>query len=164
MELITLEEELETLKNYIEIERMRKRNCFDYKMEIDENIEPDFIYVPPTFLQPFVENSIHHGFVKSDCNQELISIKIKQQYKSIQITITDNGQGINTSLKNKTASNHQSMGMNIFKERIHLLERKYKKTIKFEVYDLSEKNHELTGTSVIIDFPFIVPDDKSRYY
>jgi tetratricopeptide (TPR) repeat protein len=163
-ELITLEEELETLKNYIEIERMRKRNCFNYELIIDEDIEPDFIYVPPILLQPFVENSIQHGFAKKDCNQGMISIRIEQGPGSIQINITDNGQGINTSLNNKIDNNHQSMGMKIFKERIHLIERKYKKTVKFEVYDLSEKNPELTGTSVLIDFPFIVPDDKSRNY
>jgi len=164
LELITLEEELETLKNYIEIEKMRKRNCFSYQLEIDEKIEPDFIYVPPIFLQPFVENSIQHGFLKTDCNRGMISIQIEQQPKSIRITITDNGQGINASLKNKTKSEHQSMGMKIFKERIHLIERKYKKTVKFDVHDLSEKNPELTGTSVTIDFPLIEPDDKSRYY
>jgi tetratricopeptide (TPR) repeat protein len=163
-ELITLEEELETLKNYIEIEKMRKRECFNYEIEIDENIELDFIYVPPIFLQPFVENAIHHGFARKDCNQGMISVKIKQQPKSIQISITDNGQGINTSLKNKPENNHQSMGMKIFRERIRLIERKYKKTVKFEVCDLSEKNPELTGTSVIIDFPLIEPDDKSSHY
>jgi len=163
-ELVTLEEELETLKNYLEIEKMRKRNCFNYKLEVDENIEPDFIYVPPILLQPFVENSIQHGFAKKDCTQGMISIKLKQGPKSIKIEITDNGQGINSSLKNKTDNNHQSMGMKIFKERIHLIERKYKKTVKFEVFDLSEKNPDLTGTSVVIDFPFIVPDDQSRNY
>jgi LytS/YehU family sensor histidine kinase len=162
-ELITLEEELETLKNYIEIEKMRKRDCFNYELEIDENVEPDFIYVPPIFLQPFVENAIQHGFAKKDCNQGMIFITIKQQPTSIQINITDNGQGINSTLKNKKDSTHQSMGMKIFKERIHLIERKYKKTIKFEVYDLSEKNPELTGTSVNIDFPIIEPDDKSSH-
>jgi tetratricopeptide (TPR) repeat protein len=162
-ELITLEEELETLKNFIEIEKMRKRGCFNYELEIDENIEPDFIYVPPIFLQPFVENAIQHGFAKKECDQGMISIQIKQQPKSIQITITDNGQGINSASKNNRESNHQSMGMKIFKDRIHLIERKYKKTVKFEVCDLSEKNPELTGTSIKIEFPLIEPDDKSSH-
>jgi len=94
----------------------------------------------------------------------MISIKIRQKSTSVQISITDNGQGINASMKNKTNSSHQSMGMNIFKERIRLIERKYKKNIKFEIFDLSDINPEMTGTSVIIDFPFIEPDDKSRYY
>jgi tetratricopeptide (TPR) repeat protein len=163
-ELITLEEELETLKNYIEIEKMRKRDCFQYALEVDENIETCFVYVPPIFLQPFVENAIQHGFAKKDCTQGLISIKIKQKPKSILINITDNGQGINASLKNKKESSHQSMGMKIFRERIRLIERKYKKTVKFEVFDLSEKNTELTGTSVNIDFPLIEPNDKSSHY
>jgi tetratricopeptide (TPR) repeat protein len=162
-ELITLEEELETLKNYIEIEKMRKRDCFQYILDVDENIETCFVYVPPIFLQPFVENAIQHGFAKKDCTQGMISINIKQKPKSILINITDNGQGINSSLKNKKESSHQSMGMKIFRERIRLIERKYKKTVKFEVFDVSEKNPELTGTSVNIDFPLIEPNDKSGY-
>lgn len=163
-ELITLEEELETLKNYIEIEQMRKRNCFKYNIIIDEDIEPDFIFVPPSMIQPFVENAILHGFIKKECDKGMITIEVKNDPEQIIVTITDNGIGINASLKNKTDNNHQSMGLKIFKERIKLIEKKYKKTTKFEIVDLSEIDPDSTGTKVTICFPIIEPDDKSRNY
>ena len=161
-ELITLEEEIETLKNYIEIEQMRQRDCFNYELNIDENVELDFIYVLPTMLQPFVENAIHHGLGGVKCEKGLITIDIKQITGYIKIIITDNGRGINNSLsehKNK----HKSMGLSIFKERIKLFERKYKKSVKFTITDNSENNQTLTGTVVAIEFPLIEPNDKSIY-
>ena len=163
-ELITLGEELETLKNYIEIERMRKRDCFDYELLLDENIEADFVYVPPVFLQPFVENSIQHGFSVKGFSSGLITVHIIQLPKSINITITDNGQGINASLTHATRGPYHSMATKIFKERIRLIERKYKKTVNFEIVDRSEKDPDMTGTTVIINFPLIEPDDKNSNY
>jgi hypothetical protein len=54
------------------------------------------------------------------------------------------------------------MGLKIFRDRIRLIEKKYKKTINFEVSDLSDKNPGQSGTMVSIYFPIIEPDDKSR--
>lgn len=158
-ELITLGEEIETLKNYVEIEQMRQRDCFDFKIEMDETVEPDFIYVLPTMLQPFVENAIHHGINGTNCNEGLITLSIKQLSNYIRIVIIDNGKGVNNSLKAKSPENtHKSMGQKIFRERIRLFEKKYKKSVKFVTIDLNEKNRLLTGTMVTIDFPFIDPD------
>lgn len=161
-ELVPLAEELETLQNYLEIEKMRKRDCFDYEIVIDENIETDFIYIPPIMLQPFAENAILHGFSKMECKAGFISIRLENLEDHIQISITDNGLGINASLKSKTDKNHQSMGLKIFKDRIRLIEKKYKKTINFEILDISDKDPEKSGTRVTIHFPIIEPDDQSR--
>jgi hypothetical protein len=51
------------------------------------------------------------------------------------------------------------MGMNIFKERIRLFEKKYKKTVKFAIDDLSDRDASSTGTMVKIEFPLIEPND-----
>jgi sensor histidine kinase YesM len=161
-ELVTLEEELETVRNYLEIEKMRKRDCFSYEIFIDESVEVDFIFVPPIILQPFTENAILHGFVKKDCKEGFITIFAGQSDDYITISITDNGQGIKASQKNKIDPHHQSMGLTIFKERMRLIERKYKKTVNFEISDLSDKNPQQSGTRVTIHFPIIEPDDQSR--
>jgi len=161
-ELITLGEELDTLRNYLEIEKMRKRDCFNYEIIVDEAVEPDFIFVPPIILQPFAENAIIHGFQRKECKDGMISITVKNFPSHIIISITDNGIGINASLKSKAEKNHQSMGLTIFKERMRLIERKYKKTVNFEISDLGEKKPAQSGTLVSIHFPIIEPDDQSR--
>lgn len=158
-ELIPLEEELDALRNYIEIEQMRKRDSFRFELVIDEDIELDFIYVLPTMLQPFAENAIHHGLVGPRIINGLLKIEIQALDKYVHITITDNGLGVNSTNPKLLAATHKSMGLTIFKERIRLIERKFKKTVKFAIVDLKEKDPNLTGTMVIIDFPLIEPND-----
>jgi sensor histidine kinase YesM len=158
-ELITLQEEIDTLKYYVEIEQMRQRDCFDFQIVVDEAVETDFIYVLPTMLQPFVENAIHHGMRDKNCKNGLIKVEISQSKDYMHIVISDNGKGINETLKAKDLiDTHKSMGMNIFRERTKLFERKFKKSIKFDTIDLSDKDQNLTGTMVSIDFPIIDPD------
>ncbi|MCF8363160.1 MAG: tetratricopeptide repeat protein [Prolixibacteraceae bacterium] len=157
--LITLEEEIETLRNYLEIEQMRQRECFTYEFNIDDDVELDFVYVLPTMLQPFVENSIQHGFKNVDCGRGLkISISITQGNNYLHIKLQDNGIGINSN-EGSSGEHHKSMGLLIFKERIRLFEKKYKKTVNFVINDLSEVNENETGTLISIDFPLIEPHD-----
>ncbi|HKK81350.1 MAG TPA: tetratricopeptide repeat protein, partial [Prolixibacteraceae bacterium] len=153
--LITLDEEVETLRNYLEIEQMRQRECFSYEFEISDDVELDFVYVLPTMLQPFVENSIQHGFKKPDCGRGLkITISFSQSHHYLHIKLQDNGIGIN-SKKSLPDGHHKSMGLLIFKERIRLFEKKYKKTVNFVINDLSEVSENETGTLISIDFPLI---------
>ncbi len=158
-DLVPLEEELETLRNYLEIEEMRLRDCFSFNITIDENIELDFVYVMPTMMQPFVENAIYHGLKNTDCTNGLITINIKEYGKYVRIEIKDNGCGINKSIRNKKDDPHKSMGLKIFEERIKLIERKYKKSVKFAIIDLSDIDKNNNGTMVSIDFPHIDPND-----
>ena len=159
-ELITLEEEIDALKNYVEIEQMRKRDCFKFVLHIDENVESDFVYVLPTMLQPFVENAIHHGMKDLGCSEGRIEVDIKQLDKYVQLIISDNGRGIKASVETQAPHlNHKSMGMKIFKERIRLFEKKYKKSVKFAIDDLNDRDANLNGTTVKIEFPLIEPND-----
>jgi tetratricopeptide (TPR) repeat protein len=158
-ELIPLEEEISTLRNYMEIEQMRQRESFSYKILADEELEQDFIFVPPMMLQPFVENAIHHGVKEMKDKTGTIEIKIEQFDKFVRFIISDNGIGINAPKTGTHSPEHKSMGIDIFRKRIKLIKRKYKKSINFEIIDLSEFNPEKTGTQVTIDFPIIEPND-----
>lgn len=159
-ELITLEEEINALTNYIEIEQMRLRDCFLYEIIIDEKIELDFIYVLPTMLQPFVENAIHHGLSRYTEKEGLLKVELLLKDDNyIRIKIQDNGKGIKNVLDKGTNTRHKSMGMNIFKERARVIEKKYKKTVIFDICDISDIDQKRSGTLVTIDFPIIEPDD-----
>ncbi len=114
-ELISIEEELAFTKNYMEIEKLQYEN-FDYKITIDEQIETDEIMLPPTILQPFIENSILHGFIdKTKENKGLISINIRTEGNQILFEIIDNGVGLSTQKENKT---HQSLAISITTNRL----------------------------------------------
>lgn len=158
-DLITLEEELQALRYYLEIEQMRQDFGFTYEIIKPEELEVDFIYVPPTIIQPFVENSIMHGINCMKAGTGHIKIELKQLDKYLRIVIIDNGKGINSSATEESSSDHKSMGLNIFKERSRIIQKKYKKTVIFEINDLEEIDPGQTGTIVTIEFPLIEPND-----
>jgi two-component system sensor histidine kinase YesM len=93
-EIVPLKEELEWLGNYIHLQQMRSKNNFDYIFEIDEGAQDYPVH--KLILQPFVENSIKHGF-KNTGRKNLLKVLVKDSSDNIQIFIHDNGVGLNAS-------------------------------------------------------------------
>jgi len=89
---ITLGEELDMLKNYIETQQMRFEDKFEYKINVQENLDISYIKIPPMLLQPFVENAIEHGLKPLKKDGEL-TINITNKLDSIHFEIIDNGIG-----------------------------------------------------------------------
>lgn len=146
---ISLTNEVDTLKNYIELEKMRLANSFDYFIDIDQNIDADYIKIPPMMLQPFVENAIKHG-LKQAQKTGLLNISFTEQNNLIKATITDNGVGINASVATKN-NNHKSMALAIFKQRMKILKHKYKNIPDLTITDISTINQ--SGTQVTVYLP-----------
>ncbi|HRO75339.1 MAG TPA: histidine kinase, partial [Crocinitomicaceae bacterium] len=152
--LVPLDEELERLKLYLELEKMRFDDKFTYEIENDELFTDDYL-VPAMLLQPFVENSILHGILPSD-KKGKITISILDFPNHIEIRIKDNGVGIKQSLQNKsiTTDAHKSKGMEISSKRIDLLRKLYDKN--FELigpYQTTDENGLISGTTVLIKIP-----------
>jgi tetratricopeptide (TPR) repeat protein len=154
-ETISLADEISMLKDYIELEKMRKGDKFDYEIQLDENMEIDFIQVPPMLIQPFVENSIKHGFNNLD-RAGFLSLRITDKTEWIEFTIEDNGNGIQQ--KNETAKKHQSMAMTIFEKRRKLIQQKHKRDFNFEMVNLSDTNPRLSGVRTTIKIPILNDD------
>jgi len=157
-----LSEEIERLELYLSLELMRFKDKFEYKIEIDDEIEPDNIYVLCMLLQPFVENSIWHGILPSG-KKGLITIKIVPEDSArLRIVIIDDGIGINHSLsaKNEINNQHNSKGMKITKDRIMLLQKM--SNLDLFISGPNEiKDGELTlGTKVEI----VLPRENAQLY
>lgn len=150
-ESISLEREIEMLKNYIELEQMRLPNKFSYKIVADENLESDFIDIPPMIIQPFIENSIKHGFKTIDYQGELV-IRITDRMKYIEFEIEDNGTGMIE--KKETDPLHKSMAMTIFEKRRKLIQKQHKKEVYFERIDI-RKSGQNSGVKIIIKLPVL---------
>lgn len=151
---VTIREELKTIELYLLIEGMRFDNKFSYKVEIDENINTELIYIPSLLLQPYVENAIWHGLLhKMGEKQIVITIK-KVNEKSIAISIEDNGIGREASgqLKEKSLQ-HKSFGMKLGESRLRLLNLTNDKESKVEVVDLFDNNQKSLGTRIDILIP-----------
>jgi sensor histidine kinase YesM len=145
--LIPLSKELEALKLYLLMEGIRFKDKFDYTIIIEEYLNTESINIPPTTLQPFVENAIVHGVMH--LNQKgHITINIKNSTEHLlEIIIDDNGVGRTKAAELKSRTNvHKSHGYQITKERIMQLHPQN------DIRILDKVNDELQaiGTSIII--------------
>jgi tetratricopeptide (TPR) repeat protein len=150
-ESINLEKEIETLKNYLVLEKMRMKNAFVYEFIVDQDLETEFIDIPPMMIQPFIENAIKHG-LKDTYENGKISIEIIDKIDVLEVVIFDNGIGFNNSQQNKDG-NHESMATKIFNERMKYLKKKNKNIPDLSIQNISEG--ENTGTKIHLFLPII---------
>ena len=149
-EFIPLETEVEILMKYLTTQKLRFEERFDFKINYDENLISSKVIIPPMITQPFIENAIEHGQLHNVKNG-FININFNCQDKMLQLTITDNGIGRKQSALNSKSKNHRSMAMKITKDRIDIINAKFKSSgiMKIEDYDKVEQ----TGTKVTIRLP-----------
>lgn len=152
-DFISLSNEMEQLKKYLDLEHLRFQDKFDYEIVLDEAIDSEVVFIPNMILQPHLENAIWHGLRYKEEKGSLI-LKFELQHKKIQITIDDNGIGLTQSKALKTVNQkvHQSRGTTNTLERIKLLNDLYKLNITFSIV---EKEKPQTGTIVEITIPLL---------
>lgn len=142
-----LKEEIDLIKEYIEIEQIRFSNKFQYKIIVHSDINEEILLIPTMILQPFVENAILHGLAPLENNDGLITIEIAHHNVSkLQITISDNGVGRKASSSKNLHKNHESLATQLIEERLTLLNGSHFESIRYE--DLEN------GTKVIVILPF----------
>lgn len=150
---ISLQEELNTLTEYIELEQLRLNHSFNYSITIDATVNTS-CKIPPLILQPFVENAILHGLKHKTDNDGLLTITVKEQNELFVFTITDNGIGRQQAGINKAQKTHkyESKGIAITTQRIELL----KNTAALSgviINDLTSDDGVALGTEVVISLP-----------
>jgi sensor histidine kinase YesM len=154
--MVTLEEELNALKLYIEMENFRFNDKFDYNLNVEEEVNIGSIKIPPMVLQPYVENAIWHGLMHKEQERGLLSITVRQDDKSngLLFIIEDNGIGRELALqiRTRTANKHKSVGMQITQDRITIANKLFNTNATVEVIDLKEGN-QATGTRVVLHLP-----------
>ena len=151
-EFITIETEIDILDKYLKTQKLRFENRFDFKITAPEELIFKKVLIPPMITQPFVENSIEHGQLNIVENGH-IHIEFKQLDNMLFVKIEDNGIGRKESEKKKMKKNHKSMALNITKERVNILNKKYKSKATVEIGDLKEEKY--SGTLVELYLPLL---------
>jgi tetratricopeptide (TPR) repeat protein len=151
---ISLHDELETLKLYIGLERVRFRNHFTYALHCPPSVDVESLQIPPMLLQPFVENAIWHGLMHRAEGGQL-TIDIEEQGAMLQCTIEDNGIGREKAarLKSKSASFKKSMGLEITTSRLQMLQTTRGEAASVRIIDLQDEQGEAAGTRVVLRIP-----------
>ncbi len=153
-EYISLEQEISTIENYLELQKIRFPEKFEYSIDIDEMIDTESTSLPPMLLQPFIENSIEHGFKHKE-GKGKISISFTSGNDMILIELKDDGIGRKKAQEIQYEQNkgHRSLATAITMERIKLLNKKLKKKITLRIDDLNNGLNTPAGTRVVIEIP-----------
>ncbi|WP_316839203.1 sensor histidine kinase [Pedobacter gandavensis] len=116
-ELISLSQEKALLDDYLQMEQLRFG--FKYEITYTENLDLDNIEIPSMLLQPFVENAVKHG-ISQKASDGKITITLTKQVNDLVLTVTDNGNGFDTTKKST------GLGLQLSNSRIALLNSVYK--------------------------------------
>ncbi|HRY33339.1 MAG TPA: histidine kinase [Bacteroidales bacterium] len=147
--LISLEDELITIRLYIELEKMRFEHAFEYVEQIDPGIDQADTRIPPMLLQPFLENSIWHGLSPRQSSGVLKLIIDLPDENSLRIIMEDNGVGRQAASKlGDRQPGHIPMGIRNVEERIALFNRVNRSDIRVMVIDLYDQSGQPAGTKV----------------
>jgi two-component sensor histidine kinase len=155
---IRIDQEIKTLRLYIELEQERFAHTFQYELMVDPSLLEDSYQIPPLLLQPFVENAILHGLRHLKNKEGRLRITLQQivlnQKESLFCEIEDNGIGREASAKlnEHYRERHKSMGMNVTFERIVAHQAHYGERMKTQIEDLTDPH---TGTVVRIWLPLL---------
>jgi len=146
---VVLQEELKVIKLYLDLERLRYDNIFNYTIHVDDEIEEEFIAIPPMIIQPYIENAIIHGLIHKKQDGEL-NIELKLSENHIMCVIQDNGIGREAAVKIREQSGikHKSIGMLITQERLDILNMNVKDQLSVKVIDLKTNSGESNGTRI----------------
>ena len=144
--LISLDRELEALKLYIQLEALRFDDDFDYSVLLGDDIETDFIRIPPLILQPFAENAIRHGLVPRKGLRRL-KLHIYREGDFVLFEMEDNGIGRAAAARESRArTGHHSMGLDITRRRLQLADARN----DFHFVDLTDGEKRPVGTRVVL--------------
>ncbi len=151
--LVTLVQELDRLELYLSLESMRFKDRFEYIIDCCEEIDKENIRIPAMILQPYIENSIIHGILPNEDRKGEIKVEIHEKDGQLIIRITDNGVGIENSIRQKQDidGDHKSQGMEITSKRIELLNHLSQN--KFEIqgpFQMEDEYRSIKGTGVIL--------------
>lgn len=155
--LISLEQELDALRLYMELESLRFQHHFDYRIDFPDDLDLGSIKVPPLILQPFVENSIHHGLMPKGQPGHL-KVSICEIQDRLEMTIEDDGIGREMAALKKlnTSFKKSSLGMAVTTERIGLIHREHTDRASVKIRDLADPEGKPAGTVIVINIPLMV--------
>lgn len=155
-DFVPIEDEIELLKDYVEIETIRFNNKFTCDFSVDEVLENEIFEIPSMIIQPFVENAITHGLINLKSREGRLSIKLQKFPQQILCEVTDNGIGRKhaSEIKKRKERFYKSQAFSNVKERLKLFDAQGEAKLHFQVTDLHDEQGEPSGTKVEIWMPF----------
>ena len=147
---ISLQDELETCRLYLELEAMRFDGRISWQIHVDDELQA---LIPPLTLQPIVENAVVHGLLPREEGGQ-VRIRVYRDGAFVSCEIEDNGIGRAAAAihRQKSSRLHQSKGLHLLEERITAHNRLNEGLSSLQTTDLFDADGSPSGTRVIIQF------------
>ena len=151
-QVVPVATDMEAMQLYVDLEKIRFENKFQYVTDIDRILLTGDYRIPPLLIQPFVENAIIHGIAPSGRKDLFLRISVKHYSDLVQYTIEDNGIGRAASAMytSKSKNSHKSLGLKISQERIDMINARNKNDAVLHIIDLFDEKKESAGTRVVL--------------
>lgn len=151
---IKLDAEIEGLANYLELQKLRFGDKFDFQIDVDDSIDTESTSIPPLLVQPFIENAIEHGIHHKKIKGH-VYLRFMADKKQVICEVEDDGVGRGKAweLEYSKRKDHDSLATQIIKERIKVLNKTLKGKINLVIKDLKDEMDQPTGTKVILKIP-----------
>ena len=164
-EFTPVEKEKDTLTYYLEMQRLRFNNSFDFEISVTGIDANSSMALPTMILQPLVENAVEHGMRKIK-EGGLIRVEIKFNNHDWEITVEDNGPGIQNMIKEQLETakrkKHRSLSSIILKERIEAFNKKERtKRYYIKYQNLTDEDGKVTGMRITLRLPATEPEQTS---
>ncbi|MFY0602104.1 MAG: histidine kinase [Cyclobacteriaceae bacterium] len=149
VDFISIEDEVELLKNYIKAVRIGRPSSFSFETIIHDGIAPQHIMIPPMMIQPLLENVLAHGLRGED--SDAIRLIFSRQADCISATIIDNGKGLNVADKK---GSHTSLSLLIIRERLQLLSKEHKGNFDLKIKNIEPVSGQIDGVEATVWLPY----------
>jgi len=152
---VPLNEEIKAITYYLDLEKLRFEQKFDYRIEVDPAIDREFMEIPPMIIQPYIENAIIHGLLHKK-GKGNIQVEFRLKDDKIHCTVTDDGVGRKRSAEilKQQGMNRQSSGMHITRARLELLNQDNKEEYNVRVTDIEDEHGNALGTKIELFIQF----------
>ncbi|MGH1385190.1 sensor histidine kinase [Kordia sp.] len=151
-QLITIEEEIELISNYLALEKLRFEDKLSYEIICDETVDVE-ASIPSMILQPIVENAVNHGIFHKKAPGKVIITFSQLSNDSFSVVVKDDGIGIKQSkkLSKNKIKNQGSHSSQVLDERLKLLEQIDNWHVEYMIKDRSDVGDQ-QGTIVTLIF------------
>lgn len=150
--VIPLNRELEYLKIYLELEKVRFNDDFNYQVQIEDPELTEAIPIPPLLLQPLAEKAIWDGLLVSEKSQKALNVFVGNNKDGLVISVLDNGD----VKRVESESNPNPYGLELTRQRIELFNRNSEKfQLTLNIRDIYNKENILTGTLMEVRYVFL---------
>jgi ligand-binding sensor domain-containing protein len=153
-QLLPLQDEIENLRLYLELEKARFDEGFSYRIDLINIDDLTSIFIPSLMLQPFAENSVKHGLMHKQGSKE-VEILFEKRVDGLTVVIDDNGIGRLHSMEINQRSHNKpfSFATVALNERMALFNRLYKQKITCRIIDKVNEKQESLGTRIELFIP-----------